>query len=124
MKELIIILCLLIGMKISACSNCNDYYAMSDSLVVWLQNKYDNNAEISEMRNEYVFILLQSQFCSHFLNKIYTQNKEIQRNFYKEIKHPLYDDINKEQCMINVNKSNISQCKKRKIIRFFKKTVE
>ena len=99
-----------------------DYISMTDSVLVWLQNKYNKNVEIAKMRNEYIFDILASPDCSIFLNKIFKQGKKIQYNFYKELKYPLHDVINIKQCINNVNNSDILSHRKRKIINALKKT--
>ena len=69
---------------------------VSDSLwIQWFLPKYDNNAEISEMRNEYLFCRLVSTECCCFLQYLRNSIDDVTRaKIGKELQNPIHDDIN------------------------------
>ena len=77
---------------------------VSDSLwIQWFLPKYDNNVEIIEMRNEYLFGRLVSTESCSFLRFLSNSIEDVTRSkIGKELQNPIHDDININTCVQNI----------------------
>ena len=83
---------------------CNNF---SDSeWIIWFADSLDMNAEIGEMRNEYIFCRLQSEDAESFIEFLYyVINEKNKRKITKELQMPIHNDIDINRCKYNVSKS-------------------
>ena len=90
--------------ELSICKNFSDSIWMQ-----WFADSFDTNAEIIEMRNEYLFCRLESDNYEDFVYFLYiTTDSTMKRIIGKELQHPLNDDIDINKCINNVKKSNVN----------------
>ena len=81
--------------------------SFSDSeWVIWFADSLDMNAEIGELRNEYIFCRLQSEDAESFIEFLYYAiNEKNKGKITKELQMPLHDDVDLKRCRDNVSKS-------------------
>lgn len=81
--------------------------SFSDSeWVIWFADSLDMNAEIGELRNEYIFCRLQSEDAESFIQFLYSViNENNKGKITKELQMPLHDDYDIKRCKDNVSKS-------------------
>lgn len=74
--------------------------------IKWFSDSLDMNAEISELRNEYIFCRLQSEDAESFIQFLYSViNENNKGKITKELQMPLHDDFDIKRCKDNVSKS-------------------
>lgn len=74
--------------------------------IIWFSDSLDMNAEITELRNEYIFCRLQSEDAESFIQFLYSViNENNKGKITKELQMPLHDDIDIKKCKDNVSKS-------------------
>lgn len=95
-----------------------------DSVLLWLTDTYDSNAEYSEIRNESIFILLKSDKCENFIRKVSQQDDLIINKFYKELSTPVNDSMDIKKCLYQIKRSKIPIVKKCKIKKILKKHIK
>lgn len=79
-------------------------HIVSDSIwIQWFSSIYDDNIEICEMRNEYLFCQLESPDCCTFISYLEVAIDEtIILKLEQELQNPLNDNINVPRCVQNV----------------------
>ena len=83
------------------CDNFSD-----SEWVIWFADSLDMNAEIGELRNEYIFCRLQSEDAESFIEFLYYAiNEKNKGKIKKELQMPVHDDIDINRCKYNVSKS-------------------
>lgn len=74
--------------------------------IIWFSDSLDMNAEITELRNEYIFCRLQSEDAESFIQFLYSViNENNKGKITKELQMPLHDDFDIKRCKDNVSKS-------------------
>ena len=74
--------------------------------IKWFSDSLDMNAEISELRNEYIFCRLQSEDAESFIQFLYSViNENNKGKITKELQMPLHDDFDIKRCKDNMSKS-------------------
>ena len=74
--------------------------------IIWFSDSLDINAEITELRNEYIFCRLQSEDAESFIQFLYSViNENNKGKITKELQMPLHDDFDIKRCKDNVSKS-------------------
>lgn len=74
----------------------------------WICDSLDNNVEISEMRNEYLFCQLSLQSYDRFLNYLYNlinTHPHLKIIIANELKNPVNDVIDLNLCIEHISKS-------------------
>ena len=79
---------------------CDSY---SDSeWIIWFSDSLDNNAEVAELRNEYLFCRLESVDSESFIQFLYSViNNKNKDKIQRELQRPLHDDVDIERCKSN-----------------------
>lgn len=103
--------------------NCSICYNFSDSIwIQWFADSLDTNAEILEMRNEYMFCRLESNNSNEFI--FFLSNNKNETNackIAKELQNPVNDDIDVKRCIRNVQRSEVNHQFKRWLIQQLRK---
>ena len=77
--------------------------------ILWFVDSLEVNAEITELRNEYLFCRLESDSAESFVQFLYSAvNKRNRKSIERELQMPINDDINITRCIYNVSKSQIN----------------
>ena len=87
---------------------CDSY---SDSeWIIWFSDSLDNNVEVAELRNEYLFCRLESVDSESFIQFLYSViNNKNKDKIQRELQRPLHDDVDIERCRSNVSNSKIKR---------------
>lgn len=104
MRRLMFIFAIVVSLSFNLRANTCDWVdeIISDSLwIQWFLPKHDNNVEIIEMRNEYLFCRLLSTECCSFLEYLSSSiDDDVTRaKIGKELQNPIHDDINIKTCV-------------------------
>lgn len=89
----------------------------------WMCDSLDNNVEISEMRNEYLFCQLSLQSYDRFLNYLYNlinTHPHLKIIIANELKNPVSDVIDLNLCIEHISKSRTKKSFKKWMIRNIK----
>ena len=81
----------------------------SDSIwIQWFADSLDLNAEISEMRNEYLFCRLESDRYEEFLSFLFSAKGKIGlEKIARELKNPVNDGIDIDKCINKITFSHV-----------------
>lgn len=89
----------------------------------WICDSLDNNVEISEMRNEYLFCQLSLQSYDRFLNYLYNlinTHPHLKIIIANELKNPVNDVIDLNLCIDHISKSRTKKSFKNWMIKNIK----
>ncbi len=97
-------------------NNICDTYSDSE-WILWFADSLEVNAEMTELRNEYLFCRLESDSAASFIQFLCSAvNRKNRKSIERELQKPIHDDINIDRCIYNVSKSRISTRFKRWMI--------
>ena len=97
-------------------NNVCDTFSDSEWILCFADS-LENNAEVAEQRNEYLFCRLESDSAESFVQFLHSAvNKKNRKSIERELQMPIHDDININRCIYNVSKSRINTRFKRWII--------
>lgn len=86
-----------------------DNFSDSEWIILYADS-FDMNAEITELRNEYLFCRLESDDSEKFIKFISFSIKEkIKKKIEQDLQMPIHDDIDIKKCMYNVSKSKTNR---------------
>lgn len=116
MKTKIVIYFALLGLIQGVKANNQNDLCSVDSIIVWLENDCDNNAELSEVRNDCIFYILQTGLCDDLLQRITQCNQKIRDIFLTELRDPNSDEfiLHYDLLLNNIRHSHIAYSYKKK----------
>ena len=89
-------------------NNVCDTYSDSE-WILWFVDSLEVNAEMTELRNEYLFCRLESDSAESFVQFLCSAvNKKNRNSIERELQMPIHDNININSCIYNVSKSRIN----------------
>lgn len=96
---------------------------LSDSeWIILYADSFDINAEITELRNEYLFCRLESGDSENFIKFLYFSIKgKNNEKIEQDLQMPIHDDIDIKKCIYNVSKSETNSRFKKWLICQLKK---
>ena len=97
--------CITFTSKINACKWIEQ--VSSDTIwVQWFSEDSDNNVEILEMRNEYIYCRLLSDDCCQFLSFLSNLDDAVKWKIEQELQNPINDAIDLDNCIQNIKACN------------------
>lgn len=109
-------ICLAQSIQAKTENNVCDIFSDSE-WILWFEDSLEVNAEMTELRNEYLFCRLESDSAESFVQFLCSVvNKQNRKSIERELQMPIHDDININRCIYNVSKSRINMRFKRWII--------
>ena len=107
---LLVLLSIHITQSLQAKTENNVCDTFTDSeWILCFADSLERNAEVTEMRNEYLFCRLESDSAESFVQFLYSAvNKKNRKSIERELQMPIHDDININRCLYNVSKSRIN----------------
>lgn len=107
---LLVLISIHITQSLQAKTENNVCDAFTDSeWILCFADSLERNAEVTEMRNEYLFCRLESDSAESFVQFLYSAvNKKNRKSIERELQMPIHDDININKCLYNVSKSRIN----------------